>query len=162
MRLAIGCVILFVGSVATAAEHPPWDVLAKLFGQGKSTPNVVKLVAAEKLSEITKGPSGAFTPNDHAYSLLYRKNKIETIKVQVGPWNRTSSEPHWQPYSGELPGGLTASDGREEVIKKLGTPIENRKDTWLHDKLMIWVHFDQKEESISVLYVSPHVVEAAQ
>ncbi len=160
MRCACLLLVVGFGAVAQAAEHPSWDSLAKLFDKPKDAPEVVALVRERELSEITKGPSGSISSRDQSYSLLYRQNKINTIVVRVAPWREKFSEPHWQVFSGKLPGDLSVDDGRDEVIKKLGMPLESRKNTWKQNGLHIWVHFNQKQDGISELFVSPGVIEA--
>ena len=152
---------LSLGGASHAVEHPSWASFEELLGQEATSAEVVAFAKKNDLSETTKGPSGSFTPRDHAYSLLYRRSKISTIILKVGPFPKDYREPHWKAYGGKLPGGLHPADGRGEVVKKLGKPVDSRKDTWKVGPLHIWVHFNQGEDEINELYVSPHVIEAA-
>ena len=161
MRLLITVSVMLLCVAAQAAEHPNWDTLQKLLGKAADSPEVNELVDAYGLSHTTKGPSGMFTSDDFAYTLLYRRNHISSIHLRVAPRLKEFSEPHWRPYDGELPADLNAGDGRAEVSMTLGKPIENRQNTWRHGELHIWVHFSEGEEAISELYVSLRVIEAA-
>ena len=161
MRLLSTVAVLLMCVAAQAADHPSWETLQKLLGQPTDAAAVSEVVNAHRLSHTTKGPSGMFTPDDYAYTLLYRQNRISSIQLRVAPRQKESSEPHWRPYGGTLPADLSAGDGRAEVSMTLGKPIENRKDTWRHGNLYIWVHFNEAEGAIDELYVSQRIIEAA-
>ena len=159
--LYTSCVLL-VAATVQSAEHPSWETLSKLLGKAADSPEVAGFVSAHKLDEITKGPSGAFSSPDQAYTLLYRKGQISSIVVRVAPRRKESSEPHWRAYSGKLPGGLSVDDGKDKVTAKLGKPVESRMNTWRQGDVHIWVHFNQAENGIDELFISPRVIEARE
>lgn len=138
-----------------------WASLAKLFNQPKDSAEVASFVETHGLRESTKGPSGSFTPHDHSYSILYRENRVDTIVLRVSPFPKEHSEKHWRPYTRKLPGKLSPRDGRAAVVERLGDPVKSRRSTWIHRGVYIWVHFDEKQNSIDELFVSMRIVEAS-
>ena len=151
--LLLSAMLVFV-STARAAEHPQWASLAALHGQQKDSKEVVAFVQAHKLDEVTKGPSGSFTPDDNAYSLLYRDNRIKWIVIQASPVPKKYANANWRPYSKALPGGLSPKDGRKDVVKKLGKPTKPDQNRWNHRGLLIWVMFNKEKTAIRELFVS--------
>ncbi len=155
MRILIVLLSLLAAPVAVAAEHPVWADLAMLYGQSRDSKAVTKFVREHKLEEITKGPSGSLTPDDHAYSLLYRANRINTVVIKVTPPPNGYAQDNWCSYSETLPCKLVAGDGRPEVVEKLGQPTKPGGDRWCHDGVEVWVFFNDGETGINELYIWP-------
>ena len=99
MRDSICLLTLLFSSIATAADHPTWTELAKLHRLPKDSEVVTKFVQEHELKEVTKGPSGSFTPDDYAYSLLYRKNHVKTIILKVAPPSGGYAQDNWRSFS---------------------------------------------------------------
>lgn len=161
MRYLSAAVFFLWCGTLPAAEHPKWSELGKLFNQAKDSETVASFVKDQSLSEVTKGPTGMFSPDDRAYRLRYDENRISTIIIKVDEWPEDYGEKHWRPYSKKLPAGLSPKDKREQIVKKLGNPVKNRQNTWQHDGLHIWVHFDEEKKTVDELYISPQIIEAA-
>lgn len=161
MRYLLMLLVVCSGSIAQAGDHPRWPALAELLKEAKDSKKVSIFVDAYSLSEATKGPSGSFSSPDRAFSLLYRDSRISTLVLRVSDWPEGYGEQHWKRYSEKLPGKLSATDGRDAVVEKLGEPVKNRKDTWLHDGLYLWIHFNEAQTQIDEMYISPHVIEAS-
>ena len=155
MRDSICLLALLSSSIVAAADHPNWTELAKLHRLPKDSEVVTKFVKEHDLKEVTKGPSGSFTPDDYAYSLLYRRNQVKTIILKVAPPQGGYAQDNWRSFSRGLPYKLTASDGRADVVRKLGQPTKPEGDRWHHDGLEIWVFFDGDESGIIELYIEP-------
>jgi hypothetical protein len=155
MRFVIFLGAILFSSIAFGAEHPPWANLAKLKGLSKDSAEVVAFVRAHGLKETTKGPSGSFYPDDHAYTILYRDGRVQTIVLKVSPPPGGFTEKTWRSYSSTLPYKLEAEDGPSEVVQKLGQPTKRDGDTWHHEGRVIWVFFKEKESGINELYISP-------
>ena len=69
-----------------------------------------KLVQKHELKEARKGPSGSFTPDNNAYSILYRRNHVKTIILKVTPIPGGYAQDDWRSFSRALPFKLTAND----------------------------------------------------
>ena len=161
--LAAPVLLLFAASCAPvdapakdrSAEYPPWRELARLFGKEKTSPEVKAFVAKWKLSETTKGPSGMFSPRNSSYTIMYNRNLVGTIVIDVQPPPKGCGAPHWTEYRSALPFGLAASDRRAEIIRKLGRPTQPTGDTWHCRKLKVWAHFGRTGGELEALYISP-------
>jgi len=136
------------------SQHPEWSTLVSLFGRLKDSDYVVDYTSKHGMRELSKGSSGSYVPQDWAYSLMFRDNRIETIVLRASPSTEDYGEKHWRPYSQSMPGELSPQDSRAEVIKKLGKPTTLGGDRWLHNGLVLWVHFDKAEKSIFELLMS--------
>lgn len=161
MRYPLVLLALWFGTIAQAGDHPRWPALAELLKEAKDSNKVSTFVGAHSLSEATKGPSGSFSSADRAFSLLYRDSRICALVLRVSDWPEGYGEQHWKRYSEKLPGKLSATDGRAAVVEKLGEPVTNRKATWLHDGLYLWIHFNEAQTQIDEIFVSPQVIEAS-
>lgn len=147
-------------SAVQAVEHPSASALTGLLKKQKDSKEVSAFVRTYSMSGGFKGDSGSFSSPDQAYVLIVRDDKICAISLRLQDWPEGSGEKHWKRYSQKVPAQLSAKEGRDEVVKKLGNPVENRNETWLHCGLYLWVHFDEAGESIEELWVSPQVIEA--
>ena len=143
-----------------AGEHPTVPLLTGLLKKQKDSKEVSSLVHRYSMSGGFKGDSGSFSSPDQAFTLLVRDNEISAIAVRLKDWPEGYGEKHWKRYVGKVPGNLSGKDGRDAVAKKLGKSVENRKGTWLHRGLYLWVHFDEKGESIEELWMSRQIIGA--
>lgn len=142
---------------AANGEHPvdpAWNEIRALFGRDVASSEVKKFVATHQLSEITKGPSGSFTPGHHAYSLLYRENRISTVVLRVSAWPEESGEKHWRAFEGDLPAGIRRDHLRKDILALLGEPITKAADTWQADGLELWIFFNRTTGVIDEIYIS--------
>ena len=156
MRILILISLFFITlgeTVALAADDPKWEELKVLFGLNIESEKVKQVVRTYDLSKAAKGDSGSFTPKHHAYSLMFRGNKISTIVLHVSPLPKGYGDPGWLPYAGELPSRIKPSSRLKELITLFGESHTKQGHTWISDGLDIWVHFSD-DGSISSLYVS--------
>jgi hypothetical protein len=160
MRVLLTLLLIVCGSVAEAGDPPRWTDLVDLLKEAKDSKKVSAFVGEHSLSEASKGPSGSFSAYDRSYSLMFREDRICIVVLRISEWPENYGEKHWKPYSEKLPGNLSAKDVRADVIRKLGNPVKNRENTWLHDGMYIWVHFDQKRQVLEELFVSDQIIEA--
>jgi hypothetical protein len=142
-----------IAALVSAAEHPEWPALEKLFGEDSQSQVMKDFAAKYELREHTKGPSGGFSPEHQAYSLLYDGGRIGTIIIKLSQWRGTVETQDWQTYSQPVPGGLSSGDDRNAVERKLGQPRKAGGEVWEHGGLELWIHFKEGGVSIDSIYI---------
>jgi hypothetical protein len=156
MRILILTSLFFItlgANVALAADDPKWEELKVLFGLNIESEKVKRVVRTYDLSKAAKGDSGSFTPKHHAYSLMFDRDNISTIVLQVSPWPKGYGDPGWRPYAGDLPSRIKTSSRIKDLITLFGESHTKQGHTWISDGLDIRVLFSD-DGSISELYVS--------
>ena len=148
-------VVFFLGiqGVAFAGDDPKWSELKGLFGKDVDSAEVKKFVGIYNLSKADKGGSGSFSPKHHGYSVMFNRDIVSTIVLQVAPWPKGYGGPHWRPFSGELPSKIKIETKENDLTKMFGKSHTKQGHSWITDGLDIWVHF-KKNGSISELYIS--------
>ncbi len=150
-------VILLAISVSTtilAADHPELKELAPLLSQPIDSDAVQTVVKKYQLDKTYKFDSGSFTPEDRAYKLMFRENRISNIILRASPWPKGYSDPNWTVYSHPLPSTLNPADSRKDVEGKLGKPTNPGGDRWVKKKVLLWVHFAEGDAAIDEIWVS--------
>jgi hypothetical protein len=145
---------LAIPSLASAAEHPPLSELYPLLSLPIDSGLVQGIVKKHDLQKMYKFDSGTLTSADHAFTLVFRNNRIKTIVLRVSPWPKGSGEANWTTYSQPLPRKLLATDRRKEIENKLGQPTQPGGDLWIGESMLLWVHFEEKVAAISEVWVS--------
>ncbi len=136
-----------------AKDDPKWSELNELFGQKITSPKAVSFVTSHELSKAVKGGSGSFHPKNYSYSVMFRRDIVSTVILQVSPPNGYG-EKHWTQFKGELPAKIKRSHLRKDIIKMFGKSHTPKGDTWISGDLEIWIFFNDKTGIIDELYIS--------
>ncbi len=158
--LTIISISLSITAHIHGAEHPEWKVLTALLGKRYDSAEMKAFVREHELRSAIKFDSGSFSPNDRAYSVLFRDGRISSIFLRIAPWPKLDGMSDWTPYPRALPARLTARDSRESVIKKLGQPTlgnartDEGRNTWVDHELGIWLIFKDGDGPIEELFLS--------
>lgn len=155
MHVIAALISLAISSGALAADHPELSELTPLLTRPIESDEVQALVKKYHLRKAVKFDSGSFVSEDQAFSLMFRKDLIDNIILQVSPWPKGYGDANWTTYRQPLPANLKPTDGRKEVEAKLGKPTG--ADRWVDkdDKtLLLWVHFAKKDAAIEEVWVS--------
>lgn len=148
--------LLSISAAGNADEsYPAWSELEPLLGKEKDSREVAAVVKKYQLKEATKGPSGSFGPDNHSFSLLYRRNRISTIIVDVLPPPKGYGEPDWTAYQPKLPFGIQKADKRAEFVMRFGRSKSKSGTIFEHKKFEIWAHFRENDGVLSELFISP-------
>ena len=143
-----------LSSSALAADQPALSELTSLLTQSVASDAVQALVKKYDLREGHKFDSGSFTAKDEAYTLMFRHNRIDAVILRASPWPKGSADANWTTYSNPLPRNLKATDSRKDVEKKLGKPTKPDSDRWTDKTAELWIHFDERGDSIEEVWVS--------
>jgi hypothetical protein len=165
MRSAQLSAPLFLAAVLTAslalsktkappADHPALTELTPLLTLHIDSKEVQAVAKKYDLQKGYKFDQGSFTARDEAFTLMYRRDRIESIILRAAPWSKSESDPGWTTYSKALPHDLKATDARQDVEKKLGQPTKPGGDRWSDGKFELWVHFGPKDASIEAIWIS--------
>ena len=137
-----------------AAKHPTLEELTSLLSLEIESDEVQSLVKKYQLQQSQKFDEGELNAEDHAFTLMFRANRVDNVILQASPWSDLHSDPNWSIYSHSLPNGLLATDGQKEVESKLGKPTKVNGDRWKDDKFELWVHFEEDGNAIRSVWVS--------
>ena len=124
----VALLTLAASSAVFAADHPALSELTPLLTRAIDSDEIQALVKKYHLKKGYKFDAGSFTPEDHAYTLMFRENRISAIILQALPWPKGYGDANWTTYSHPLPRNLKATDTRKSVEDKLGKPSKPDED----------------------------------
>jgi hypothetical protein len=139
--------------------QPNLKELCSLFGVDISSPGISGFVKKYSLKKAAKGPSGAYSPEDQAYSVMFRQNKVNTIILQSnqGTWQPDD----WGAYT-DLPFGLSFGDSHKTVAKKLdlktshfSLPIERLAHSVTFKGLPMRLYFNKNDKLRDIHIIAP-------
>ena len=144
---------------AELKAQPNLKELCSLFGVEISAPELSGFVKEYSLKKAAKGSSGSYSPENYAYSIMFRKNKVTTIILQSnqGTWQADD----WDAYT-DLPFGLSFGDSHKTVAKKLdlrishfSLPIERLAHSVTFKGLSMRLYFNKGDDLRDIHVIAP-------
>jgi len=136
------------------ANHPELKEITPLLSLAIDSERVQSFVKKYHLRKGHKFDSGSFTSEDQAYTMIFRENRIVYVVLHASPWPEGYGDPNWSVYSRPLPSNLRPTDGRKDVVAKLGKPIETNGNRWVNNSMLLWLHFTDEDTAIDEVWVS--------